>query len=118
MKAKSLIIALSIFAAASTAVAAVKTQTFDSSWTIAPWNYYGDISAMQWHYIPYETWDSTLGTLTGVKVQTAISGTKANSDDVTAIRYAFFTGWNPADYQFYDQLVIPSGSTTISAEKT
>ena len=91
------------------------SQTFDSSWTIAPWNYYGDTAAQQWHYLPYVPvpLTSAFGTLESVTISTSITGTKDASDTVS-MRYAFVTGWSPADYQFYNIVTIANSSTTFS----
>lgn len=92
------------------------TQSFASSWTIAPFEYYG-FSAWHWEYSPYSPWDNSLGSLKKVVVTTEISGVKDSSDTV-AIRYAFFTGWNPAQYQFYDGMSFEEASNVFSASRT
>ena len=79
--------------------ASEKTQSFSSDWTVSPWDYYGDTAAMEWHYIEYEPWDTVLGKLREVRVQTEILGEHESRAEDVRIRYAFFTGWSPADYQ-------------------
>jgi len=105
---------LIVAALIGTAQANTITQVFASDWTISTWDYYGDVAALQWHYIPYSTWDSSLGTLNKVAITTSIEGVKDASDSVS-IRYAFFTGWNPDQYQFYGENQFSAGSTTFSA---
>jgi hypothetical protein len=89
-------------------------QVFTSAWTVLPWDYYGDVAAMQWHYLPYRPWDASLGRLDRVTVSTVVTGTRMNSADDVRLRYSFFTGWMPADYQFYDEVVLPSGSLSFN----
>ena len=93
------------------------SQRFLSNWTVEPWNYYGDIAAMQWHYLEYEPWDSKLGKLTSVSVTTTISGTRQEAEELK-YRYSFFTGWNPADYQFYRQAILPASSLNFSIKES
>lgn len=93
------------------------TQNFSSSWSIDPWSYYGETAAIQWQYLEYEPWNSALGTLTSVTVTTSITGTR-QQDEELKYRYSFFTGWNPADYQFYREAVLPANSLAFSFEET
>ncbi len=95
------------------AQAATLTQTFTSNWTVAPWNYYGDVAAAQWQYQAYTPWDATLGTLEKVTITTSIQGVKDAADTLT-VRSALFTGWSPNQYQFYDSSVFAAGSTTFA----
>lgn len=98
--------------------AATTTQAFESSWDVSPWNYYGDVAAMQWHYLPYVPWDSSLGVLQEVRVDTQISGMRQLSSEPIRIRYAFTTGWNPADYQFYREFSLPGGSSSFGLSES
>lgn len=101
------------FAAASLSHASVITQEFDSNWTVSTWDYYGDVAALRWHYLPYLPWTSPIGTLTKVSISTKIIGEKNAPEDL-AIRYAFFTGWSPNQYQFYDGRVFSAGDSSFS----
>jgi hypothetical protein len=67
-------LAIGIIALVSSSVsqAVLVTQTFSAVWTIDLWNFYGDISAMDWHYQTYTPWDSSLGTLIAVDVSTQL----------------------------------------------
>jgi hypothetical protein len=96
------------------AYASEKTQSFSSDWTVNPWDYYGDIAAMDWHYIEYELWDSALGELREVRVQTEISGERESRTEDVRIRYAFSTGWSPADHQLSTTFYIPAGDKAFS----
>jgi hypothetical protein len=93
-------------------------QKFESSWSRSVWDYYGDIAAMQWHYLPYIPWDSSQGTLNKVTVETSISGIRENPAEAVRIRNSFFTGWNPASYQFYEEYQIGSGQAEFSSSTT
>jgi hypothetical protein len=99
----------------SVAQAGLVTQTFDSAWSIDVWNYYGDVSAMDWHYQAYTPWDSSLGTLTAVGISTQLTGTREDVTDTLRIRSSFFTGWNPVDYQYSQTASISSGDTSFSS---
>lgn len=103
--------------APATAYSSEIVQSFESAWTIEPWDYNGDVAAMQWHYIPYEIWDSSLGILTAVEVRTAIHGERELTTDSVAIRYSFFTGWSPADYQLYDAISLAPGDSQFSTSR-
>src|SRR4051812_4997187 len=95
MKATKFLSAVMLSGAlAGSAHAATIVQDFDSNWTIAPWEYDGDIAAQNWQYLNYAPWDASMGTLTSVSISTTISGTR-NEVDTLGIRYAFFTGWSP-----------------------
>jgi len=108
-----LMVAISI-CAIGFAHASERTQSFSSDWTVSPWNYHGDTAAMEWHYIEYEPWDSALGDLREVRVQVDILGEhKSRSEDVR-IRYAFFTGWSPADYQLSSHFYKPVSDKAFS----
>lgn len=98
--------------------AGVLTQTFNTSWTVSPWNYYGDVAAMEWTYIPYQPFDHSLGTLTKVQADTHFSGSRLLSTDDLKVRYAFATGWNPAQYQLYNEVLIPSGTFDFTFDNT
>lgn len=95
----------------STAWAGHIQQSFSSEWYVAPWDYYGDFAAMQWHYVPYAPWDPAVGRLLEIHVTTRATGTRADPSDAVKIRYAFFTGWAPNDYQFYDAVVVAAGDS-------
>jgi hypothetical protein len=99
----------------SVAQAALVTQTFDSAWSIDVWNYYGDVSAMDWHYQSYMPWDLSLGTLTAVEISTQLTGTREDASDHVRIRNSFFTGWNPVDYQYSQTTYIAAGDTSFSS---
>jgi len=94
--------------------ASEKTQSFSSDWTVSPWDYYGDTAAMEWHYIEYEPWDTTLGELREVRVQTEILGEHESRAEDVRIRYAFFTGSSPADYQFSTHFYKPVSDKAFS----
>lgn len=111
-------IILLTFALATQASATTTTQTFTSSWSIDPWDYYGDLAAMKWHYLPYEPWNPALGVLQEVIVSTNISGTRDSLTDDLSIRYSFFTGWSPADYQLSSDLVIGAGTADFNISET
>ena len=98
----------------SPAKADLITQTFDSAWSIGVWDYYGDVSAMKWHYQAYTPWDSSLGTLTSVELLTEVTGTRDNATDSVRIRSSFFTGWSPVDYQYSRTEYIAAGDTSFS----
>jgi hypothetical protein len=115
MIARLLAALLACLAVALPARGDTQMQTFASAWTIAPWDQFGTVSAASWQYLTYQPWDSSLGTLEEVQVSTSITGTRALASDDVAIRYSFFTGWSPADYQFQDELLIPAGELGFSA---
>ncbi len=94
------------------------TQEFDSSWQVSPWNYYGDVAAQQWQYQAFTPFDSSLGTLEKVTIKTTITGSRADAADSVAVRYSFFTGWSPNQYQFYQANAIAGGATTFSDTRT
>jgi hypothetical protein len=108
-----LVVAISICSIGLT-YASEKTQSFSSDWAVSPWDYYGDNAAMEWHYIEYKLWDSALGELREVHVQTEISGERDSQTEDVRIRYAFFTGWNPAGYQLSMTSYIPAGDKAFS----
>ena len=94
------------------------TQSFNSdSKRYDLWDYNGRVAAQGWSYTPYKVFDKTLGTLTAVKINTTITGTRDDASREIAIRQAFFTGWSPADYQFYEGFALPAGSTSINYNK-
>jgi autotransporter-associated beta strand protein len=115
---KAAIVSLSLLGAATAGRAETEVQTFDTSWTVSPWNFYGVVAARQWEYIPYKVWDSAIGTLDKVEIRTVVSGSRNNASDVQKFRYSFFTGWNPVDYQFYEEVDIPGGTSTVSWQRT
>lgn len=95
--------------------ASEKTQSFSSEWTVGPWDYYGDTAAMNWHYIEYEPWDTTLGELREVRVQTEVLGKHESGAEDVRMRYAFFDGWSPADYQLSKHTYMPAGDKEFLA---
>ena len=98
--------------------AGTTVQTFASSWQVSPWNYYGDIAAMQWHYLPYAPWDNSLGVLQEVRVETQFSGLRELGAEDLRIRYAFFTGWSPADYQFGRTTIVTPGASQFEVTES
>jgi hypothetical protein len=114
MKTSKFLAGLLLAAASFTsAQAASISQNFNSNWTVAPWDYNGDIAAQYWQYLNYAPWDSSLGTLTSVQITITVNGTRDAADNV-GLRYAFFTGWSPNQYQFTDAATIAAGSATFS----
>ncbi len=81
------------------------------------WDYNGRVAAQGWSYTPYKVFDKTLGTLTAVKINTTITGTRNDASREIAIRQSFFTGWSPADYQFFESFSLPAGAAAISYNK-
>jgi len=79
----------------------IMTQTFTGSWTIEPYDYANQTSAWAWSYTPYTVWDSSLGTLTEVRVHTTVNGTRVDAGDALFLRSSFFTGWAPDHFQHY-----------------
>ena len=98
--------------------AAVVTQTFTSSWAIDVWNYNGDVAAMQWKYVAYDPSHSSLGVLDQVRVETTITGQRALASEATRIRYAFFTGWAPDDFQLNREFYIAGGTSSLAFSET
>ncbi|MGJ9420333.1 PEP-CTERM sorting domain-containing protein [Massilia sp. CMS3.1] len=113
IKLRKVLAVFACTAALAPAHAGLLTQEFVSEWTVSTWDYYGDVAALQWHYIPYLAWDPALGTLEKVSVSTAVSGNKNVFEDL-AIRYSFFTGWSSAAYQFYDAKVFAAGAGSFA----
>ena len=95
--------------------AAEKTQNFISEWTVAPWTYHDDTAAMDWRYIEYEPWDTSLGELREVRVQTEILGEQESRVEDVRIRQSFFKGWSPADYQLSTHSYISFGDKQFFA---
>jgi hypothetical protein len=100
------------------AYSASTTQTFQSDWSVSPWDYYGDVAAMKWQYQTYTPWDSLLGTLNQVTIDTTITGYRLNADEAVAIRTSFFTGWKPADYQYSRDFLIAVGGNDFSSKQS
>ena len=94
--------------------AATQAQSFVSSWTVSPWNYEGQVAAMQWQYLPYSPWNQSLGTLQEVQVSTTLTGERQLASEALHIRYAFFTGWTPSDYQLYREVSVPGGDAAFN----
>ncbi|MES2317030.1 MAG: hypothetical protein V4631_06005 [Pseudomonadota bacterium] len=115
MKTTKLLAALALCGLSTlSAHAASITQNFDSNWTIAPWDYFGDIAAQQWQYLNYAPWDASLGALQSVSITTSVSGTR-DAADALGLRYAFFTGWTPNQYQFSAAETIAAGSASFAS---
>lgn len=114
---RTLVLALALFVQQG-AQAATLTQVFDSFWSVSPWDYNGYVAAMNWHYTPYTPWDSTLGTLQQVQVDTTLSGSREVDSDDLFVRYSFFTGWAPSDYQLYDDIRVVGGLSNFSAARS
>jgi hypothetical protein len=112
---KKLAVVVVALGSVSIAQAGLITQTFDSAWSIDVWDYYGDVSAMEWHYQAYTPWDSYLGTLTAVEIFTELTGTREDATDTVRIRSSFFTGWDPVDYQYSRTAYIAGGDTSFSS---
>jgi sugar lactone lactonase YvrE len=94
------------------------TQAFSSdSKRYDLWDYNGRVAAQGWSYTPYKVFDKSLGTLTAVKISTTITGTRDDASREIAIRQSFFTGWSPADYQFFESFSLPAGAAAISYNK-
>lgn len=93
-------------------------QSFDSEWTVEPWDYHGDYAAMRWHYIPYVPWDPSIGQLTEVRVRTQLEGTRADPTESVRLRYAFFSGWAPNDYQLAQVEYLPGDGIAISLDRS
>jgi hypothetical protein len=94
--------------------AGVVTQEFVSEWTVSTWDYYGDVAALRWHYLTYTPWNASLGVLDDVTISTAVSGTRDPAERL-ALRYAFFTGWDPVDYQLAASVGFEPGEAAFSA---
>jgi len=54
---------------------------------------------MKWNYTDHELWDSAVGELREVRIQTEIFGERESQTEDVRIRSAFFAGWSPADVQ-------------------
>lgn len=108
------ILAVGFLAGPAIGQAGVITQTFESSWSVDVWDYYGDVSAMQWQYQPYTPWDSSLGTLTSVEILLEFAGTRVDAADTVRIRSGLFTGWNPVQYQYNQMEHVTSGELAFS----
>jgi hypothetical protein len=93
-------------------------QSFNSAWTVDPWDYYGDYAAMRWHYIPYLPWDPSIGQLTEVRVRTTVEGSRTDPTESVRLRYAFFTGWAPNDYQLAQVEFLPGDGDTFSLDRS
>lgn len=79
--------------------ASIITQKFSNSWNINVWNYYGDVSAMEWQYQPYL---SSLYNLESVELSFDIAVSNLELGDDFRYRISFFTGWSPSSSQFSD----------------
>ena len=108
------IFAVGFLAGPTVSQAGVITQTFESSWSVDVWDYYGDVSAMKWQYQPYTPWDSSLGTLTSVEILLEFAGTRVDAGDAVRIRSGLFTGWNPVQYQYSRMEYVTGGEVGFS----
>ncbi len=97
----------------NSAVAATSSQTFQSSWTVEPWDYYGQQAAAFWQYTPYTPWNSALGQLESVTVNLQVSGQRSLASDDVSLRYLFFTGWNPNQFQLNRSASISGSSNPL-----
>ncbi|HRE80775.1 MAG TPA: VPDSG-CTERM sorting domain-containing protein [Opitutaceae bacterium] len=102
------------FAALPAHAVTIMTQTFTDSWSIEPYSYSNQTSAWEWSYTPYTTWDSSLGTLTQVKVHTTVLGTRNDASESLFLRSSFFTGWNPDQFQHYMSESVAPGQADFS----
>jgi len=94
-----------IFAfSSSVALATPITQTFDDSWTVNVGENGFANSATQWNYQPYVLAPENL-TSTEVDIFITVSDFVAGDD--FNFRASFFTGWTPAEYQFYIDQTLP-----------
>ncbi|BCG45475.1 hypothetical protein GEOBRER4_n0230 [Citrifermentans bremense] len=73
-------------------------QTFNNSWNVSVWDYYGYVAAIQWQYQPYT---ASTQTLTSIELTMNIIASDLTIGDDFRYRTAFFTGWNPDTFQFY-----------------
>jgi hypothetical protein len=96
----------------------VITQRFDASWSVEPWDYYGERAASRWQYLPFNAWDPGLGTLVQVVVRQRIAGTRKNPNDDLHIRTAFVAGSNPAHYFLSNAITLPRGTSSFGSERT
>jgi len=95
---KRILIALSLMVIFSSSASATSvTQNFTNSWSVDVWNYYGYVAAMEWEYQPYVT---ATGALESVELTIDFEVSDLTIGDDFRYRSAFFTGWNPAAYQF------------------
>ena len=113
------IASLSLLVANAATHAETQVQTFDTSWTVSPWNYYGEVAALAWSYTPYTVWNTTLGTLEKVEVSTVVSGSRSKPSDTLTVGYSFFTGGSDyVDDQFGSGVSFASGSSTFAWRET
>ncbi|MFU2489416.1 hypothetical protein [Thauera sp. WH-1] len=117
MRKHILVLLFTLMGFAAPAYAGYVKQTFDSEWTVEPWDYYGDVAAMRWHYIPYLPWNPGLGQLTEVRVRTQVEGTRADPTESVRLRHAFFTGWSPNDYQLAQVEFLPGDGADFSVDR-
>lgn len=94
--------------------ATIMTQTFSDSWSVEPYAYSNQTSAWMWSYTPYTIWDASLGTLTEVKVHTAVTGTRNNPGESVFLRTSFFTGWDPDQFQHTNDSSVAPGQANFA----
>jgi len=88
-----------MFGFAGISNANIITQKFTNSWNVDVWDYYGDVSAMEWEYQPYL---AALDNLESVELSFHIAVSGLGLGDDFRYRMSFFTGWSPAAYQFFN----------------
>jgi hypothetical protein len=111
---KKIIVGIMISCSWVVAQAGVITQTFDSSWQTGVWDYYNDIAAMEWEYQTYTPWDGSMGNLTSVVISSKFTGVREDVNDELRVRSAFFTGWEPVNYQYSKTVIIDGGDNQFS----
>jgi autotransporter-associated beta strand protein len=105
--------------AAASCYAETQVQTFDTSWTVSPWDFYGEVSSRMWNHTPYTIWDSTLGSLSKVEISTVVSGSRSKPSEALTFAYCFYTGGSDrVDYQFDSGFTFTSGSTELHWQET
>ena len=74
-------------------------ESFQYSWNVSVWDYYGTVSALKWEYQAFSPRGSTLGTKSLVQVEVIqnVSGSTEKSENIN-FRSFFFTGWSPNYY--------------------
>jgi len=74
-------------------------QNFSNSWSVGVWDYNGYVAAMNWQYQPYT---ASTNALASVELTMNIVVSDITVGDDFRYRSSFFTGWSPAEYQFYN----------------
>ena len=94
-----LAVGMMMFGLTGVADATSIVQNFTNSWTVDVWDYYGYVAAMEWEYQPYT---ASTNELTSVELTMNIDVSGITIGDDFRYRTSFFTGWTPAEYQFYN----------------